>query len=389
MTTFTKKISQLPLETVTAGLLAVVISFFSSATIVYSAAIACGANVEQIGSWFMVLCLGCAVISIGFSWYYKAPVLAAWSTPGAALLATSAHAQTLGQLTGAFLFASVLTLLLGISGVLERILRRIPVPVASALLAGILLDFCVKAFGTLEVSPWLAGSMFVCYLIARYLIPRYAVILVLVVGLIVAALQHQLNFSGFRLQLTQPQWVTPEFDLSTMISVGIPLFVVTLASQHLPGLALLKANEYKTSSSWLVGGSGLVSAVLAPFGGFAVNLAAITAAICAGPEAHADPARRYWAAIWAGIFYLLCAVFAVSIVGALNALPSALVVALSGIALLATLAGSLRAAMAENGSREAALVTFLVTVSNISFLGIGAPFWALVAGTLVLLLTRR
>ena len=377
------------LSTITAGFVAVLIGFSSSAAIVYSAAQAAGADPVQISSWFMALCFGCAVSSLGFSLYYRIPVLTAWSTPGAALLATSITDQTMPQLIGAFIFSSLLTFALGASGLLQRVLQRIPIAVAAALLCGVLFQFGLNVFLSIQTDPWLAGSMFAVYLVTKRLWPRFAIMIVLVMATLLALFLGELNFQNTGFALTTPQWTTPSFDINALFSIGLPLFIVTLASQHLPGLAVLKANNYPAPASVLVGGTGGLSALLAPFGGFAVNLAAITAAICAGPESHPDPSRRYQASVWAGIFYFICALFAGSLVALLDAFPTAMIMTLAGVALFSTLSSGQYAAMSEPYQRQAALVQLLVTVSGVQFFGIGAPFWGLCAGIVVLLVNRK
>jgi benzoate membrane transport protein len=320
--------------------------------------------------------------SIGLSLRYRLPVLTAWSTTGAALVAAAAGGLTMGEGVGAFLVCAALVTLAGLTGLFERLMDRIPQPVAAALLAGVLTRFALDAFGALRTDFALVGGMFLVYLLGRRLWPRYAVPAVLIAGLAIAAAQGQLHASAIALAWPAPVWTPPEFSVRALVGVALPLFVVTMASQNLPGVAAQRAAGYATPVSPVITATGLVSLLLAPFGGFSFNLAAITAAICMGREAHEDPARRYTAAVMAGMFYLLMALSGGAVVGLLAAFPKALVLAVAGLALLGTIGGGLAAAVAEPKWREPALITFLVTLSGLSLLGIGAAFWGVVAGAI-------
>ena len=274
---------------ITAGFIAVLVGYTSSAVIVFQAAQAAGADAAQIGSWMMALGLGMGVTTLGLSFYYKMPIISAWSTPGAALLVTSLEGIGLAQATGAFLFSAALITLVGVTGWFARIMDRIPLSIASAMLAGILFQFGVDVFRSLESQFGLVFVMFAVYLGAKALSPRYAIPLVLIVGIAVSQFQGLLDFSGFGFAIGSLQWVRPEFSLPALIGVGIPLFIVTMASQNIPGVAVLRACGYQPPVSSAIGTTGIATLLLAPFGGFAINLAAITAAICAGPEAHEVP----------------------------------------------------------------------------------------------------
>ncbi|WGL14993.1 benzoate/H(+) symporter BenE family transporter [Microbulbifer bruguierae] len=380
------------LSTVSAGFVAVMVGFASSVAIVLQAAAAAGANEAQMVSWIGALGLGMGLTCIGFSWYYRAPVLTAWSTPGAALLATSLSGVSLPEAVGAFLFSALLTLILGISGAFERIMSRVPLPIASAMLAGILVQFGLSIFTSLEANPLLLGSMLAAYLAGRRWLPRYGIILVLSAGFVVSWLLGEIHLEKLSWALGKPQWVTPAFDFSVLLGVGLPLFIVTMTSQNIPGVATLRASGYqKVPASPLIGGTGLASLLLAPFGGFALNLAAISAAVCTGPEAHPDPQRRYTAGIAAGFFYLLTGLFGASVVALFAALPQEMIAGVAGLALLGVVSSSLAGATADPESRDAALIAFLITASGVSFFGIGAAFWGLLGGLVChwLLVRRR
>ncbi|MGO2992058.1 MAG: benzoate/H(+) symporter BenE family transporter [Halomonadaceae bacterium] len=375
------------LSTVTAGFVAVTIGYTSSAAIIFQAAEASGASAAQISSWLWALGIGMGFTSFGLSLRYRMPLLTAWSTPGAAFLATSLPGIPLEEAIGAFLFSALLITLCGVTGLFERLMRYIPGAIAAAMLAGILLRFGLELFNAME-SQWLMPLvMLAAWVMGRRLWPTLAVPGVLLTGVAVAVLQGQINLQGIPLSPTMPVFMTPAFSIATLIGVGIPLFVITMATQNLPGMAVLRAAGYQVNSSPLISWTGGASLLLAPFGGFALNMAAISAAVCMGPDAHADPRRRYTAGMAAGVFYIIMGIFGATVTGVFNALPSVLVIALAGIALLGTLAGGLASAFADSRHRDAAIVTFLLTGSGITLLGIGGPFWGLVAGLITLKLT--
>ena len=367
---------------IAAGFASVLIGYSSSAVIVFQAARAAGASAEQIGSWMMALGIGMGITTFGLSWRYKMPIITAWSTPGAALLVTSLPGIDLAQAIGAFLLSAALITASGISGWFERIMHRIPLPIAAAMLAGILFQFGVGAFIALESRFGLVLSMFAVYLLAKKFIPRYTILIVLALGFLLCLGQGLLDFSGFRLALEGPQLVLPEFSWRALVGVGIPLFVVTMVSQNIPGIAVLRTAGYNPPISPIIGWTGITTLLTAPFGGFAINLAAITAAICTGPEAHADAGKRYLAGLSTGVFYLLLGIGGSAIAALFAAFPGEFILALAGLALLSTIANCLYTAVADSASREAAVITFVVTASGISLFGVGAAFWGLVAGVI-------
>ena len=377
------------LSAIAAGFVTVLVGFASSAAIVFQAAQALGATPAQTSSWMWALGLGMGVTCLGLSLRWKMPVVTAWSTPGAAMLVASAAGVPMSEAIGGFLLSALLITIAGFSGIFERMLSRIPVSLAAGMLAGVLLRFGLDAFAAIQTEPALVLGMLGTYLAARRWWPRYAVILTLAAGIGIAALAGSLHVAGLRLELARPVWTTPQLSVAAVLGIALPLFVVTMASQNVPGVAVIRASGYPVPISSAVGWTGAVNLALAPFGAFALNLAAITAAICMGPEAHADPARRYMAAVWAGVFYLLVGVFGATVASLFAAFPQALVLAIAGIALLGTLGGSLAAALREALAGEAALVTFLVTASRLSLAGIGAAFWGLIAGVIVRVALRR
>jgi benzoate membrane transport protein len=365
---------------IAAGFTAVLIGYSSSAVIIFQAAMSAGASVEQFASWMMVLGFGMGITSIGLSWRYKMPIITAWSTPGAALLVTSLGDITLAEAIGAFLFSALLITLCGVTGWFERIMGRIPLPLAAAMLAGILFQFGVDAFTSLQTRFGLVLAMFAVYLVAKRVIPRYTIILVLGAGLGLCQWQGLLEFSQVALSFSAPQLVVAEFSPAALIGVGIPLFVVTMVSQNIPGIAVLRTAGYPAPISSIISWTGFTTLLIAPFGGFAINLAAITAAICTGPEAHADADKRYLAGLSTGGCYLLLGLFSSVIASLFSAFPAEFILALAGLALLSTIANSLHTAMGEAAARESAVITFVVTASGLNLFGIGAAFWGLVAG---------
>ena len=375
----------LSVPAVTAGFVAVLVGFTSSVAIVFQAARALGANDAQLASWMLALGIGMGLTSLLLSLHYKQPVLTAWSTPGAALIATSAGGITLPEATGAFIFSAVLITVFGFTGWFERLLSKIPIALASALLAGVLVKFCLQGFGAIQTQPLLVIAMLITYLAAKRLVPRYAVPLALAVGLSVAGfsgliVSPNISVLAAAAHIAQPVFVMPEFSLQAIIGIGLPLFIVTMASQNMPGVATLRSCGYNAPVSPLIGFTGLASLVLAPFGGFALNLAAITAAICMSEQADENPARRYTASVMAGIFYCIIGLIGGLVALSFSALPKELIVAIAGLALLGTLGNGLAVALKDDAQREAALITFLVTASGLTLMSIGSAFWGLLAG---------
>ena len=378
----------LSVSAVAAGFVTVLVGFASSAVIVFQAAGAVGASTAQVGSWMLALGVGMGLTCALLSLRYRTPVVTAWSTPGAALLVTSAAGLSIQEATGAFLLSALLITLCGFSGWFERVMDRLPLAIAAGMLAGVLLRFGLALFTAMSTRLALTLGMLAAYLLARRLTPRYAVIAALLVGGSIALAQGLLHVDAVRLSLARPVWVTPRFTPGAIIGVAIPLFAVTMASQNVPGGAVIRASGYRVPISPLIGWTGLANLALAPLGGFALNLAAITAAICMGPEAHEDPKRRYVAAVAAGVFYFVIGLFGSTVVSVLTAFPPELVAGIAGLALLATIGGALARAVREENQREAALVTFLTTASGVTLAGIGSAFWGLVLGVVTLLITR-
>ncbi|MBE9108919.1 benzoate/H(+) symporter BenE family transporter [Nodosilinea sp. LEGE 07298] len=377
------------LSAIIAGFVTVLVGFTSSAVLVFQAAQALNATPAEMASWMWALGLGMALTSIGLSLRYQAPVVTAWSTPGAALLITAAVGVPMAEAIGAFLVSGLLITLAGFTGWFERLMNRIPLSIAAGMLAGVLLRFGLDVFTAMQSQFAMTFAMFCVYLYMRRANPRYAVVGALAVGIAIAALQNQIQLDGVSLQLAQPVFTMPRFSLGALVGVALPLFVVTMASQNVPGVAVLRASGYSSVPiSPVIGWTGAATVLLAPFGGFAINLAAITAAICMGREAHEDPDKRYVAAIAAGFFYLLLGLFGATVTAVFAAFPSELVLAIAGLALLGTIGNGLFTALRDERDREPALITFLVTASGVTLLGIGSAFWGLIAGALALAIGR-
>ncbi|OSZ63952.1 benzoate/H(+) symporter BenE family transporter [Hydrogenophaga sp. IBVHS2] len=376
----------LSLSSATAGFVAVLVGFTSSVAIVFQAAQAFGADAHMITSWMWALCLGMGLCSALPSLVLRQPVMVAWSTPGAAVLATAGLAGgfSMGQAVGAFMMCAVLIVLAGASGLFERLMNRIPMAIASALLAGVLAKFGLQAFVAAQTALPLVVLMLLTYLLGRRWIPRYAVPLTLLVSVVWVVSHGQFQAGAVSLDWARPVFTAPEFSVQAFVSLALPLFIVTMASQNLPGVAAIRAAGYDMPISRLVTLTGLVTLVLAPFGAFALNLSAITAAICMGPEAHPDPKRRYTAAVVCGALYLAIGLVGALVTGLLIAFPRELVLAIAGLALLGTIGGGLQAALHDDRHREAALITFLVTLSGVVIAGIGSAFWGVVAGAIAL-----
>jgi len=377
-------------STVVAGFIAMLTGYTSSLVLMFQAGQAAGLSSAQISSWIWALSIGMAICSVGLSMRYRTPVVIAWSTPGAALLISSLPGVPYAEAIGAFIFASLLIALCGLTGSFERLMRKVPASLAAALLAGVLFNIGSEIFRAVEVQPLLVLAMFFSYLLAKRLAPRYAVLTALLVGCALSAVLGLLDFGQLSLQVAVPVWTTPSLSIASIFSIGIPLFVIAMASQNMPGLAVLRTEGYQIPASPLISVTGIASVMLAPFGSHGIHLAAITMAICSGPEAHPDPARRYTAAVWCGVFYGVAGIFGATLAALFASFPAALVLSIAALALLGSIGSGLTQAMQQPNERDAALITFMVTASGLTLFGIGAALWGLIAGglTLAILKTR-
>jgi benzoate membrane transport protein len=383
-------------STFTAGFVAVLVGFTSSIAIVFQAAQAFGATQEMLASWVWAISIGMGLTTAIPSLMIRKPVMVAWSTPGAAVLASAGLAGgfSMGQAVGAFMVSAALIVLIGASGWFEALTKRIPLSIASALLAGVLARFGIAGFAAAQTALPLVLLMLFTYLLGRRFMPLYAVPLTLLFAILFVAGQGGFSNVVVPTGLTWPVYVAPEFSWSAMVSLALPLFVVTMASQNMPGVAAIKAcgfgDERATGGdaglpiSRILTMTGVATLVFAPFGAFSLNLSAITAAMCMGPQSHPDKARRYTAAVCCGLIYIALGLFGATIMAMLSAFPQALVVAIAGLALMATIGNGLASALHKESDREAAMVTFLITLSGVVIGGVGSAFWGLLAGSLAL-----
>ncbi|MCP2041322.1 benzoate membrane transport protein [Neisseria sp. HSC-16F19] len=372
---------------VAAAIAATLVAYGSSAVIIFQTAQTFGSSAAQINSWFTALGLGCGLMTLYLSLRYKEPLMVAWSTPGAALM-VGMSGIPLSEAVGAFLFAAALMLLVSASGFFGRLVAMIPRTLAAAMLAGILINFGSKVFVSMQSQTVLVGLMLLTYLLSKIRFPRYSILLMLVVGFVYAYAAGLLQTDNLVWKAPTLQWLSPEFKLGTLISVGIPLFIATLVTQNVPGIAVLRAYHYQAPVAPLINTTAIGTLLLAPFGGFMMNLAAISAAITMGPEVDPDPKKRYWANVWIGVFYLILAGLGGVVVSLFAALPSELLWALAGIAIFGTLLANLLAAWEDEVTREASLITLLTSASGMTLFGIGSAFWGLVFGVLVYHLNR-
>jgi benzoate membrane transport protein len=362
------------------ALTAVVVGFASTILVIMQAAQAVGATPAQQASWAAALCFGMAITSFYLSWAHKMPIITAWSTPGAALIATSATGVTYANALGAFVVAGLLMCLAALIKPLARAIAQIPAPIASAMLGGVLLKYTLGVPAAALAMPFYVIPLVVVFFGLRMSYPLFAVPVVVVLGVVMAAFAGGFGTGCCEAGITRLEWTTPQFDYKTILSLGAPLFLVTMASQNLPGFAVLRAAGYEPPVTSCLFVTGLGSVALAPFGSHAVNMAAITASLVTGPDAHPDKDKR-WLVAWPYLFmYAAVGLAAAMFVAVLGALPAALITTIAGLALFSPLMGSVTAMMKDPRDIESALVTFLVTASGMTFQGVGSAFWGLVAG---------
>ncbi|MDO8907812.1 MAG: benzoate/H(+) symporter BenE family transporter [Pseudohongiella sp.] len=373
-----------PVTAWSSALIAALVGFGGTVALVVQAMRTLGASVEQTGSAVTALCLGIAITGAALSLKLRMPVVLAWSTPGAALLAATTPGLSWETAVGVFIASGLMMTILGLVPVLGRWAERIPASIASAMLAGVLLPFCLKLFQLGATDPLLVMLVVAVFLIARQRVPLYALLLVLAAGMTFTLLRGDLTQLPPGATFGVLSAVVPDFDARAIVSLALPLFLVTLVSQNLPGLVVLRTSGYSPKPGPLLISTGLASMILAPFGAHGVNLAAITAAICTSEEAHADRAQRWVVGMIYAAFYLLLAIFASILVRIFLALPSAAIMVLTGIALIPALTGAIENMLGEKTERDAAIVTFLATGSGLALFGLGSAFWGLVAGFVAL-----
>ncbi|MDH6233779.1 benzoate membrane transport protein [Mesorhizobium soli] len=365
---------------IVAGFISVIVNYGGTFILVFQAARVAGLSPELTSSWVWSVSIGVGLTGLILSWRYREPIITAWSTPAAAFLVTALATTPYAEAVGAYMISAAAFGLLGLSGYFEKVIRLIPSGIASGLLAGILLQFGIGAFGGATVDPLLVGLLIVAYVLLKRFSTRYAVVGILALGLVFLVTQDRVDLSGLQLRFAAPVFTMPVFSPNALLSVALPLFLITLTGQYMPGMLVLRNDGFRTSANPIVTVTGIGSLLMAPFGSHAFNIAAITAAIATGREAHEDPSKRWVAGIAAGVFYMLVGVFGVTLAAVFMAFPATFITTLAGLALLGTIGGSLAGAMADPASREAALITFLASAANINLLGIGGAFWGLVIG---------
>lgn len=366
-----------------AGFITCLVGISVSAVLVIQTAQLLGANQAQISSWFWALCLGIGLSGLLLSWKFKYPVATSWSTAGLAMILATASGYSLAEAIGAFIVCGVLTAILGFSGIFGRLLAFIPSSLTAAMLGGVLLKFGVQLFSSLNDNLGFILWLLAIYVISKRLMPRYSIVVTVLAAMMTCALFMPFDLPPLHWSITSPVWMAPEFNLAAIIGLALPLLVINMASQYLPGIAIIQAYGYQPHVKHLIGWTGTVQTLLAPFGCFSVNTAAISAAISLDDQAHPDPKRRYIAGMSSGLCYIIVAIFAATLTQALLSFPSLLISAIAGIALLGTISHNITLAFSEPEHREAALITFLMSASGIQFLNIGAAFWGLLLGLVV------
>ncbi|SDH34204.1 benzoate membrane transport protein [Paraburkholderia steynii] len=367
---------------VTAGLLAVIISYAGPLAIFFQAARSAHVGNDVVASWIWAISIGAAVSGITLSWWLKQPIITAWSAPGTALLVSLFPGMPVSEAIGAYIIAGACIFVLGVSGLFDQIVKRIPKGIACAMMAGILFQFGTNVFKSVATTPWLALGMLASYIVFRRWAARYCLILVLAFGCALAVALGLTNLQSVSLHVTRPVFTMPTWSWQSTVSLAVPLVIVSLTGQFLPGFAILRVSGYQTPTRPVLVGTSLASILVAFAGGITIVIAAITAALCTGPDAHRDAERRYVAGIANGFFYLIGGAFAGTVVMLFAALPNAFVAVLAGLALLGAIATNIVGLVQDDAHREASFITFIATASNMSFLGLGAAFWGIVLGTL-------
>lgn len=367
------------------ALVATFVGFSASVAVVLAATQAVGATPAQAISWIAGLALAQAGAGIWLSWRYRMPIICAWSTPGAALIAATSGLD-MAAAVGAFLLAAVLMMLTAAFRPLGALIERIPMPVAAAMLAGVIFRFVVAVFDEMRLSPGLVLPLLAVFLVARLISPFLGVIAALLTGIALSFGLGLASWPAGAFTLSGLEFVTPRLDMAAMLGVGIPLYLVTMAAQNLPGFAVLRAAGYQPPTAASLFVTGLASFLTAPFGAHMVNMAAISASICTGPDTHPDPAQRWKAGVLYGLAYLAVAACAGLLLALIVAMPKALIVAVAGLGLVGSLTGALGQAMSSDRERFAAVIAFAVAASSLTLFGVGSAFWSLVAGLGVLTL---
>lgn len=373
-----------------AGFLAVLISYSGPLIIFFQAAQRAHVSTDMMVSWIWGISIGAAVSGIYLSIKYKTPVITAWSAPGTALLVTLFPHISLNEAVAAYITSAIVIFLIGVTGYFDKLLKWIPQDVAAGMMAGILFQFGIGLFTASDSMPFIVFSMLIVFLIAKRLMPRYTMIWVLGAGVLLSLILGKMNPVDVSFSLAIPQWISPEWTWNSTLNLAVPLILVSLTGQFLPGMAIMKLSGYDTPAKPIITVTSIASLAVACVGGITIVLASITAALCMGKDAHELKEKRYIAGIANGIFYILGGLFAGSIVMLFSLLPKELVAALAGLALLGAIATNISVAMRNDSQRDAALITFLATASGMHFLGLSSVFWGICIGVIAhFILTPR
>lgn len=372
-----------------AGFIAVLVSYSGPLVILFEAARVAHLPHEILVTWVWAISIGAAVTSIYLSWRFKVPIVTAWSAPGTVLLISLFPTLSINEMVGAYLTAAIIMLIIGISNSFDKLIRHIPRGIAAGMMGGILFQFATQAFQTINILPTLLLIMLLAFLLSKRYLPRYSVIVVFIIGLICTALLGKINLSQLHFVLTKPIFIAPEWSISSTLSLAIPLVLVSLTGQYIPGMAVLRLDGYHVAAKPIICISSIASLLTALFGGITVVLAAFTASLCTNKEVHPNPDKRYIAGISNGFFYLLGAIFASMIVTLFTVLPKELITILAGLGLLGVIVNNMTIVIEDQGNREAAIITFLATASGMSWLGLGSAFWGLIIGLIAAFLLKK
>ncbi len=376
-------LKDLSISTIIAGLMAVLVSYSGPLAIFFQAAQNAGISVEMMTSWVWAISIGAAVTGIALSLWFKIPVITAWSAPGTVLLVTLFPELSINEAVAAYITAAVIIFLIGITGLFDKVVQIIPKGVAAAMMAGILFDFGLGAFRALDSVPLVTSVMIFGFVLFKFLSRAYFLVLMVVLGVVLSVTALDANLSQLEWRLASPILIMPEWSWSSTLGLALPLVIVSLTGQFLPGFTILKASGYSFASRPIVSMLSLVSIPTAFFGGITTVIAAITASICTSPDAHENPDKRYWAGVANGVFYLIGGILAGSIVLFFTSFPSEMIAIIAGLALLGAISNSLTAALEDKAHLDASLITFMATASGVSIFGIGSAFWGVVLGSAV------
>jgi len=374
------------LSAMTAGFLVVLISYAGPMLIIFQSAAIAQVSNETLTSWVWAVSVGGGLSGLYLSWKYKMPIITAWSAPGAALLVTLVPHMSVNEAISSYITAALIILFIGITGTFDKLIKHIPKGIAAGMMAGILFQFGINIFKSISTMPVLALAMIGIYLVFKRLLPQFVILFVLVFGILLAYFIGDVNPDNFAFEFAHPILMTPVWSWESTFSFALPLVLVSLTGQFLPGMAILKLSNYHVSAKPIITVTSFVSVIAAFFGGITITTAAITAALCTGKGANEDPSKRYIAGIASAIFFLISALFAGSIVLIFTNLPKELIALLAGLALLGAIVTNLMATLEEPDHREAAAITFLATASGMSFMGLGSAFWGIVIGSIAYLI---